>query len=423
VSDAAQPDANVCAASTTYPQTTFVNLAVPLGAALTPGQSDGDAGVPVAGWDFHQAGVCRDGSPAGFYVHYSSTGSNELYIDLAGGGLCDSATFCSHNPANLQTTLAGGAATSDQTIASTYTFASTGQVPYPPAGGYSPGIFDTTNPSNPFMDWNAVYVPYCTGDDHFGTHDSVDIPGDATLPGLSNQHFVGHTNLQSYIGRIVPTFPNVTKVLLTGSDAGGLGALLNYGMVQDTFGRASVSVIDDSGPLFADTSFAPCFQKELRSVWGIDAALPSDCAECDQANGGGLGNLVDYWLQKYRSGRIGLISTVHDEVARLDLAQSLNTCASNDATVLTLGQVNCGGYSCDTFAAGLQGFATTFGCTNRVGEYLVGGNGTSDGGLVGSTDHDHLYRSEFTSAIPGGTTTMAQWAAALVDGSVTTVGP
>jgi hypothetical protein len=30
------------------------------------------------------------------------------------------------------------------------------------------GVFDTTNPENPFADWSVVFVPYCTGDVHIG---------------------------------------------------------------------------------------------------------------------------------------------------------------------------------------------------------------------------------------------------------------
>jgi hypothetical protein len=68
-----------------------------MGSPVTKGQSDAipaDAGaIPaVPGWDFHQGGLCRDGSPAGFYVHFSASSSDKLYIYLEGGGACDSAT-------------------------------------------------------------------------------------------------------------------------------------------------------------------------------------------------------------------------------------------------------------------------------------------------------------------------------------------
>jgi hypothetical protein len=174
------------------PAARFAALALAVGATLTHCTSiPGDAGVTTpTGWDFHQGGTCRDGSPAGFYVHYSTAASSKLFIYLEGGGACDSSTFCSHNPANIQTVFSGGPQSQGQTILGSLTFATTGQVPYTaiPASGltpaYSPGIFDFTNTANPFKDWSAVYVPYRTGEVHFGTLDDVDIPSDGVLPSI-----------------------------------------------------------------------------------------------------------------------------------------------------------------------------------------------------------------------------------------------
>ncbi len=415
-----------CPANGLYPQTQFVNLAVPLGTKLTQGQSDAipsDAGITTpAGWDFHQGGLCRDGSPAGFFVHFSPTNSDKLYIYLEGGGACDSATFCSHNPPNLETVFAGGAATQGQTIIGSLTFASTGQLPYVPSNGYSPGIFDTTNTANPFKDWNGVYVPYCTGDVHFGTLDDVDIPSDGLLADEPHQHFVGRRNLESYIGRIVPTFPNLSQVILTGASAGGFGAGLNYGMVQDTFTtKIPVTVIDDSGPPFSAQYLPACLQKIWRNLWGFDAVLPSDCTECFNADGSGLTNVVYYWLQKYPTAKVGVVTTMEDEVIRLFFSQSLNSCASNNATALTVGQALCGGYTCAQYTAGINDLLGTFQCTGRVAGYLIGG---ANPNYMNPTYHQHIFRDEFYQAITNdGGITMAQWASDFASGKLEIVGP
>ena len=421
-----------CGANNMYPQSTFVSLAVAPGQALTPGQRDaipGDAGVTTqAGWDFHQGGLCRDGSPAGFYVHFSPTSSDKLFIYLEGGGACDSATFCSHNPANIQTVFAGGAATQGQTIIGALTFASTGQVPYTatPAQGltaaYSPGIFDFTNTANPFQNWNAVYVPYCTGDVHFGTADDVDIPSDGVLADEPHQHFVGHLNLQSYIARIVPTFPKVSQVLLTGASAGGFGAGLNYGMVQDSFGlNIPVVVIDDSGPPFSVQYLPACLQKQWREIWGFDDALPSGCKECFNTAGSGLTDVVYYWLHKYPKAKVGVVTTMGDEVIRLFFSQGLGTCASNNATSLTIGQALCGGYTCAQYTAGITDLLTTFTCTGRLAGYQIGGLNSN---YMNPTYHQHIFRNEFYQAITNdGGVTMAQWASDFVNGNLEIVGP
>jgi hypothetical protein len=422
-----------CGPNVKYPQTTFVNLAVPMGTPVTKGQSDmipGDAGLPaVPGWDFHQGGTCRDGTPAGFFVHFAASSSDKLYIYLEGGGACDSATFCSHNPPNIATVFSGGAPTQGQTIPGSLLFSQTGQVPYTVGSGgmagYSPGIFDFTNAANPFKDWNAVYVPYCTGDVHFGTKDDVDIPAFSGLPDLPHQHFVGGLNLKSYISKIVPTFPNMSQVLLTGASAGGFGAGLNYGMVQDSFNamgsKPPVVVIDDSGPPFSAQYLPACLQKQWRDLWGFNDSLPSDCTECNQADGSGLTDVVYYWLHKYPAAKVGIVSTMQDEVIRLFFSQELNSCASSDATVLTLGQALCGGYTCDMYTAGLNDLLSTFKYTGRLATYFIGGTNPM---YMNPSYHQHIFRNEFYQAIDNsGTMTMAQWASDFISGKLENVGP
>ncbi|HEX4434206.1 MAG TPA: pectin acetylesterase-family hydrolase, partial [Acidimicrobiales bacterium] len=191
--DASAPgNGGSCPGNAMYPQTTFVPLGVKSTTAFTKGQSDAIPGVSgktaPAGWDFHQSGLCRDGSPAGFYAHFSTASSTKLWIYLEGGGACDSATFCTHNPANIAQVFSGGAASQGQTIGGSLGFDGNGfQQPYVASNGYSPGIFDFTNSANPFKDWNAVYVPYCTGDVHFGTVENVDIPDQGLTGGVKAQ--------------------------------------------------------------------------------------------------------------------------------------------------------------------------------------------------------------------------------------------
>jgi hypothetical protein len=384
-----------------YPQTTFVPLGVKASMAFTKGQSDAIPGVSgktaPAGWDFHQSGLCRDGSPAGFYAHFSTASSTKLWIYLEGGGACDSATFCTHNPANIAQVFSGGAASQGQTIGGSLGFDGNGfQQPYVASNGYSPGIFDFTNSANPFKDWNAVYVPYCTGDVHFGTVENVDIPDQGLTGGVKAQHFVGRKNLEGYLGKIVATWPHETQVMLTGASAGGFGAGLNYGLVQDTFGTGTpVFVLDDSGPPFSANYLPPCLQKQWRNLWGFDAALPSDCTECNQPDGSGLTNIYYYWLHKYPKATVGLVSTMQDEVIRLFFAQGVGSCANDDATLLSAGQA-AGGYTADMYTMGLDELLTTFKCTGRLATYYIGGMNAM---YTNPTFHQHIFRNEFYQAI------------------------
>jgi hypothetical protein len=399
--------------------------------ALNQNENDAipsDGGGPTnpqtpAGWHYYSisGAVCRDGTPAGIFVHYGT--ANKLFIYLEGGGACSSPTFCSHNPQEVDNAFSGGAQSQGQTIgASLGAVNGASMLPYvpTPASGltpaYSPGIFDFTNSANPVKDWSGVYVPYCTGDVHFGTADNVTIPGDGVLPALTNQHFVGYRNMQKFIGHLVPTFPNVTQVLLTGASAGGFGAGLNFGMVQDSFGSIPVTVIDDSGPPFRSSYLPACVQKQWRELWGFDAALPSDCKECFNSDGSGLTDIVLYWHHKYKHARVGLISTVQDEVMRLFFASGDNNCSSNNATALSLSP-----YPAAQYTQGLQDLVTTYQCTGALATYYVGGMNSN---FPNPTYHQHIFRSEFYAVDTNmGSVTMAQWMQNVLDGNLQVLGP
>jgi hypothetical protein len=167
-----------------------------------------------------------------------------------------------------------------------------------------------------------------------------------------------------------------TNVVLTGSSAGGFGAGLNYGMVQDAFGNVPVTAIDDSGPPFTDVQYLPaCLQKQWRETFGFDGAFPSDCAECKQPDGSGLTNVVLYWRHKYPNAKVGLVSSVHDQIIRLFFAAGMNNCSSNDPNILsTLGLQ--GGdvpsYPGPLFQQGLDSIRTQFVCTHALATYYIG---------------------------------------------------
>jgi hypothetical protein len=426
-------DGGAACAANVSTQTSFVNLAAPMLSALSRTENDaipdpdgGTLAVPQ-GWQYYaiDGAMCRDGSPAGIYVHYGT--ASKLFIYLEGGGACSSPTFCSHNPAAVSQAFSGGAQTQGQTIGDSLGSVTGGayQAPYvpTPASGltpaYSPGIFDFTNTANPVKDWSGVYVPYCTGDVHFGTADGVTIPTDGVLPALTNQHFVGYLNMQKFIGHIVPTFPGLTQVLLTGASAGGFGAGLNFGMVQDSFGTVPVTVIDDSGPPFMTSDLPACIQKQWRDLWGFDAALPSDCAECTNPDGSGLTDIVKYWHHKYPKAKVGLVSVVQDEVMRLFFGSALNNCQSNNATYIDT--VDLGGYTGAQYTMGLNDLVTTYQCTGALATYLIGGMNSN---FPYPTYHQHIFRSEFyTVDTDTGTETMAQWAGDLLNGTAEVLGP
>jgi hypothetical protein len=384
----------------------FVNLAPPFGAPLD-GKGTMASSTPPAGWVWYQieGAVCRDGSPTGFYVRNGT--ADKLLIYLEGGGACSSPGFCSYNPANVNQVLNGDG----QTVA--------GSIGGAVAGHQQPGtagIFDMTQAANPFKDWSEIYIPYCTGDVHFGTRKDV------MLPGVNSaQQFVGYFNMQKFIGRIVPTFKDkVSRVVLTGASAGGFGALLNYSMVQDAFGSVLVTVLNDSAPSFADSdkSMPVCLQKSWREIWGLNAAMPSDCTECLQADGGGLNKLATFLFRKHPNATIGVVSSMQDEVIRLFYSSGLKNCSSfatADPVSITLGQSDATVYMPGAdYTAGLTGLRMSGMSTGKVATYFLGGTNISF--------HQHVWRQRFYDA-SAGSETIAAWTTNLLAGKLEQVGP
>ncbi len=242
---------------------------------------------------------CRDGSQAGLGLRIRP-GSPGLIIFMHGGGGCLDATSCAQNRASF-----GGADLADWA-----------------AGLGDNHIFNPDNVMNPVRNWNAAFIAYCTGDLHGGTRTGVNVPG-----GPRNQSFVGHLNMARMTALLRDYFRGVDHVLLAGSSAGGFGTVLNYVQVTEAFAPTRVTLLDDSGPFApTDQAFAPCLQRQIRDLWGLDAALPAACTACFSATGDGLSNLFPYLGNTYPLARFGLVSTTGDVVIRTFYGYGRNAC-------------------------------------------------------------------------------------------------
>jgi len=257
-------------------------------------------------WTYHQidGATCRDGSPAGFYTRFSDTSKN-LLIYLEQGGACTNVATCTFNPKSVDESITGRTMTE-------VTSPGVQPVRQEPQ---TTGIFDYTNAENPYKDWSAVWIPYCTGDAFGGSNPNGSIQG---VTGGTN--FVGYMNMQKFVGHIVPTFPDAARVVLTGTSAGSFGAGLNFNQVQDAFGDIPVTLIMDSGIPFADQFMSADLQKQWRTTWNFAPLIPPDCAECQHEDGGGFLNLVFYSAKKFPNVKLGVISAQEDDVMKFFFA-------------------------------------------------------------------------------------------------------
>ncbi len=191
-----------------------------------------DASVGAGGWVEVVSGgdcQCSDGSAFSFWAREADPA--KVVVFLQGGGACFSAETC--DPANglYRTAVTGG--------------------PNPE------GVFDFENPRNPFADYSAVYIPYCTGDVHIGnaTTEYAD--------GLTIQH-KGYANGTAALDHVAATFSDATDVVVLGESAGSIAAPLYAALVADRLPEADITVVADGSGSYPDD---PALN-EIFAAWG-----------------------------------------------------------------------------------------------------------------------------------------------------------
>ena len=190
--------------------------------------------------------VCSDGSPFRFFVHPGDPG--RLLVEFEGGGGCWSAETCAQEIYTRRIT-------TDPELARRL--------------GLLVGIYDRANPENPFREWTHVYVPYCTGDLHWGNA-ARSYTTSAGAP-LVIQH-KGAVNAASALAW---TFENVaapTRVAVVGCSAGGYGSILWAPHVMARYPGAQAVQISDS----AAGVVPPGFFGTVLGSWDVAAAWPKD---------------------------------------------------------------------------------------------------------------------------------------------------
>ena len=214
---------------------------------------------------------------------------------------------------------------------------------------------DRTNPDNPFKDFSMIYVPYCTGDLHMGDRADVEIDG-------TKRQFHGYKNVSAFLERIVPTFPDAERVIVTGISAGGFGAALQYDHIASAFGaEVKATLIDDSGPPMADPFVPQCLQEHLFDTWGYGNTLPADCDGC---TGAFVEPYVKYLLAKYPDRSMGLISSDNDDTISQLLGYGVDDCV-NLSTPAPLP------YPAGLYREGLEDLRDRVGTDGRFRLYMI----------------------------------------------------
>ena len=375
--------------------------------SLAPAMGEPLPAATAGTWTFTnvEGALSRDGSPAGFYYKTSKTGNKNLLIYLAGGGVCADNFFCNMNPPNKEASL-----TAENVGTGVFNIFGPDQEAQDPNGErWQSGIFKD-DPSNPAKDWNVVFIPYVTGDVFFGSKPN------GTIPDVEGTfQFVGKSNMQKFWSRIVPTFSDAPVVLLSGSSAGGIGALLNYTYLADAYidqGKgARVFVLDDAGPFFDDAQLEVCMQKRYREIYGLDDSFPKDCTGCTSPDGGGLvAGMLSFLADKYPDLVLGgMVDSNQDEIMKFFFSEGLEDCSYIDNPIVGLLA-----YPEDRYPAGLQHILTDLVPPSRLNTYIWAGDLHQN--LFQTATDDRYYQKN------GLDKTVAEWVATLLTGQSERIG-
>jgi hypothetical protein len=213
------------------------------------------AGPATAQWQAITPGgdtLCSDGSPYRFFVHPGDPG--KLLVEFEGGGGCwDDATCAS----------------------GIYTRRIATDPAQAERAGLLVGIYDRTNPENPFRDWTHVYVPYCTGDLHWGNR-SRTYSGPV---GPYTVHHRGAVNAAAALTWASQNVPAPAQLFVAGCSAGGYGSILWAPHLMARYPGASAAQLSDSAAGVVPAGF---FATPLAN-WGAAAAWPSFIPSLDLA--------------------------------------------------------------------------------------------------------------------------------------------
>ena len=166
--------------------------------------------------------LCLDGSPGAFYYR---AGTRRLLVYLEGGGECRTAEEC-----------AGWRGGSGPSSAA-----------FPPSRALRHGELSTDPLVNPLThDWAKLILPYCSADMHSGTRTSPSVS-------LGGAFFGGHNIIVASLRalRELPSYTPPSFVLVTGSSAGGIGALLHADFFSAQWPQATVKVSPSAGFFYA----------------------------------------------------------------------------------------------------------------------------------------------------------------------------
>ncbi|MCS6995706.1 MAG: pectinacetylesterase family protein [Casimicrobiaceae bacterium] len=238
------------------------------------------------------------------------------------------------------------------------------------------GIFNLRDPRNPVRDWSFVYIPYCTGDVHAGSN-TASYTNPFTRQNFAIEHR-GHDNFRVVLRWIEDNFAGPEHILVTGSSAGGYGAIINYPWIRRAFPYSQAIMLADAAQGVVTAEF-----DALRNAnWNIQLA-PFVYGSSPQATA--TGDILPRLASTYPQDRFAQYTTSLDTVQMLFYDVMLHGLAGQQGTA-------CQAWI-DRMLAGLRRNQQA---VNFV-SYLAAGTSHT---ILGSGGETPLFFSEQSAGVP-----------------------
>ena len=240
------------------------------------------------GWNELQPGaptICSRGTKWAFYVHKGDP--KKVVIDFEGGGACWNTTTCSVAGAIFSENIDNHLSGQTQKVKT--------------------GIYDKERKDNPFHGWTHVYVPYCTGDVHWGSAKHT-YGTDATF----DIHHKGAVNARVALGWLHNNLPDAENVFVTGCSAGSYGSIGWAPWVMKAWPDANVNQMGDCGAGiitddFLKQSFPNWKAEQMMPAW-IDGLDPAKVTITDLE----FGDLYIRIANHYKQRTVSQFNTFYD---------------------------------------------------------------------------------------------------------------
>jgi hypothetical protein len=164
-------------------------------------------------------------------------------------------------------------------------------------------MFDLTDERNPVRDWSFVFVPYCTGDVHTGSHTAT-YHHPQTGATYTIQHR-GADNFRLILEWMRANFDAPGEILVTGSSAGAYGAAGHFARIRDAYPNGRAVMLGDAGQGVT----RPGFNGARADNWGYE--LPPQIYGAN-ATPTGEEDIVADLAAHYPHDRFAQYTTAHD---------------------------------------------------------------------------------------------------------------